>query len=57
VVLRDAGVNLGDDFFYDVQSCSDELANLKDIRSLSLPFYCHFLFLFPYFFGSLVSTK
>ena len=35
---RDARVNLGDDFFDDVQSCSSELANLEDVCSLPFLF-------------------
>lgn len=49
VVPRYARVNFGGDFFYDIQSCSGEPANLEDACSFPLPRYCHFLF--PCFFG------
>ena len=33
-----------DDFFDDVESCSDELANLDEVYSLALSSDYHFLF-------------
>ena len=42
---RDARVDLGDDFFDDVQSCSGKPANLDDICAIPSPFTVIFFWL------------
>ena len=37
VIPRDAKINLGDDFFDDVHSCSGEPANLEDVCNIPSP--------------------
>ena len=38
VTPRDVRVNLRDDFFDDIQSCSGKPANLEDVCTIPLPF-------------------
>ena len=44
VIPRDARINFGDDFFYDVQSCSGEPVNLEDVCIIPSPFTIALLF-------------
>jgi len=46
MILRDARVNFGDEFFDDVEDCSAEPANLDDVCLLPLSSHYHFLFFF-----------
>ena len=54
VLPRDIRVNLEDDLFYDIQSCSGEPANLEDVFSLPLPLTAIF---FSFSLISLIFAK